>query len=107
MCDGRTLKLIFMRVPPQRDGQAVERIQAELEQHPTGPQVRISAESYDETRGWCAIAQVCFPLSQLPILEQALEQMKRGRQDCPPGKIIPFPGLKREPGGLGRGATDQ
>ena len=84
-------------------GQPVERIQAELEQDPNGTRVRIFVEEYHEPRGWCLIGSISLPLSELPLLEQALQDMRAGTsseepEDC---KIIPFPG----PGRFAEAAT--
>ena len=58
-------------------------------------------ECYDETRGWCLVNSISLPLNQLPLLEQALEELRRGSRAAEPcdRKIIPFPGTHRSHGG--------
>ena len=89
-----TLVPEFMRVPPQNTGQGIERIRAEMESDPTGSRVRITAERLDELERWYLLGSVSFPLSQLPLLEQALAEMKAGcwPRPCLSDKIVPFPG---------------
>ncbi len=83
-----------MSMPTQHAGHPAERIQAELQHDSTGTRVRISVEGYDEARGWCAIGSIDFPLHELPLLEQALVEMRAGAKSSTkvPTNIIPFPG---------------
>ncbi len=83
-----------MSMSPPRGSLPSERIQVELEHDRAELRVRIWVEGYDEQRGWCPIGSISFPQHQLPLLEQALADMKSGpRHDATAtAKIIPFPG---------------
>ncbi len=83
-----------MSMPPQEAGPPAERIQVEWEHHSTGNRVRISVEGYDEIRGWCNIGSIDFPLHELPLLEQALAELRAGSKSSRgvASNIIPFPG---------------
>ena len=69
-----------------------QRVQVLLERTALGQRVKIDVESHDSVLGWYTSGALVLPLEQLPILEQAIEEMRR----CPDreeyGKIIPFPG---------------
>ena len=64
--------------------------------------VKISLERYSEGLGWYAAGALSIPLHQLPLLQQALDEMKI--PDCvecieaisPVKKIIPFPTMMPE-----------
>jgi len=62
----------------------------------TGRCVKIRVEHYDEHLGWYTSGSLSLPLHQLPVLEQAVEQLRKGASSGETGseKIIPFPGLK-------------
>ena len=68
----------------------IQRIQVTVE---PARRAKICLESYDDNLGWYTAASLSIPLHQLPLLEQALERIRR---ETPPqstsGKIIPFPG---------------
>jgi hypothetical protein len=58
--------------------------------------VRISLERHDDTLGWYVAGAMCLPLCQLPLLQQALDELSAA--PCPSGpdntcarKIISFP----------------
>jgi hypothetical protein len=61
-------------------------LEAGLEQH-----VKIRVESHDERLGWYTAGSLSLPLHQLPLLEQAIEQMRRLQNAPDDDKIIPFP----------------
>jgi hypothetical protein len=66
------------------------RIQVELEA-PGGEQhAKIRVESYDPVLGWYTSGSLAVPLAQLPLLEQALSEMRA--LEAEPCRIIPFPG---------------
>ena len=76
----------------QNQAEHAQRIQVSVERTALGQRVKIEVESHDLVLGWYTSGAVALPLEQLPILEQAIEEMRR----CPDreeyGKIIPFPG---------------
>jgi hypothetical protein len=94
-----------MNVSPPHVGHPVERLQAKLEPHPDGVRMRISVEGYDETRGWCTIGSIDFPLHQLPLLEQALAEIKALQHTDAASKIIAFPGVYHRRPGAGTGSS--
>ena len=61
-------------------------LEAGLEQR-----VKIRVESHDERLGWYTAGSLSLPLHQLPLLEQAIEQMRRLQNAPDDDKIIPFP----------------
>lgn len=74
-----------------------QRVQVELERHASGNRVKIRVESHDEGLGWYTSGGLTLPLEELPLLEQAIQEM-RSQCACERyGVIIPFPGLEAEP----------
>jgi hypothetical protein len=76
-----------------------QRIQVTREgERPREPRLKICLESYEESLGWYTAASLSIPLHQLPLLEQALEQMHAVRRAVPSppqqNNIIPFPGME-------------
>jgi hypothetical protein len=67
------------------------RIQVELEPHPLEKNVKIRVENYDDKLGWYTAGSLTLPLHQLPLLEQAIEQMRALEASEDGDKIIPFP----------------
>ena len=58
--------------------------------------VRISLERHDDDLGWYTAGSMCIPLCQLPVLEQALDELSASQSfTCTEAicgrKIIPFP----------------
>ena len=82
-------------VVPAMTGEVLEeqsqRIRVELAR--TEQLVKICVEHYDESLGWYNSASLSLPLHQLPLLQQAVEEMRAST--CPPpagtDKIVPFP----------------
>jgi hypothetical protein len=75
--------------PPQR-------VEAQIESDESGQRVRIRVENYDEGLGWYPAASILLPLNQLPVLEQAVEDMRRSChcfKESEASNIISFPGL--------------
>jgi hypothetical protein len=77
------------RVQVTRDTQGAEQV------------VRISLERHDDVLGWYTAGSMCIPLCQLPVLQQALDEMSALEcLACPEKtcarKIIPFPLLAKE-----------
>ncbi len=68
-----------------------QRVQVVLERTTLGQRVKIDVESHDAVLGWYTAGSLALPLDQLPILEQALEAMRRRVRDESYGQIIPFP----------------
>ena len=88
---------------PRSTAPPSERVQVELEREFPEARVRLAVERYDEARGWCLVNSISLPLNQLPLLEQALEDLRRGsrKKEAADRKIIPFPGSHRSHGGHG------
>lgn len=82
--------------------QECQRIEVTKEVAGANATVKISLERYSETLGWYAAGALSIPLHQLPLLQQALDEMKV--PDCveckeailPVKKIIPFPTMMPE-----------
>jgi hypothetical protein len=74
-----------------------QRVQVELERHALGKRVRIRLESYDQGLGWYTSGSLIVPLHQLPLLEQAVDEMRRTPQEEEFADIIPFPGMAANP----------
>jgi hypothetical protein len=70
-----------------------QRVQVEMEAHPAGKRVKIRVECYDDGLGWYTSGSVVLPLQQLPLLEQAVDEMRRAPQENDCATIIPFPGI--------------
>ena len=71
-------------------------MQVELERHASGNRVKIRVESHDEGLGWYTSGGLTLPLEELPLLEQAIEEMRSQCAREKYGVIIPFPGLETE-----------
>jgi hypothetical protein len=72
----------------------VQRIRVELETNRDGRRVKIRVESHDDRLGWYTAGSLAVPLSQLPLLEQAVAEMRscQSADEAEPDNIIPFPG---------------
>jgi hypothetical protein len=88
--------------------QDCQRIQVAKEVQGASKVLKISVERYDEKLGWYTAGSLSFPLHQMPLLQQALEEMNC--TDCVEcldqachGKIISFPMVvaEREPDLIG------
>jgi hypothetical protein len=78
--------------------ESAQRVQVELERHVYGKRVKIRMENYDSGLGWYTSGSLAVPLHQLPLLEQAINDMRaidRGEEFA---QIIPFPGPTAELG---------
>lgn len=74
-----------------------QRVNVEMECTPHGRRVKIRTENHDEGLGWYTSGSLTLPLHQLPLLEQAVAEMRRqAREEQEFAKIIPFPGLSSE-----------
>jgi hypothetical protein len=82
--------------------QQCQRIDVVKQGHGEDAQLKISIERFDECLGWYLAGGLSIPIHQVPLLQQALEQMKSvGCADCvetacPAKKIIPFPTMMAE-----------
>ena len=76
--------------PSQQTCDNAQRIQVELQTRPEGKEVRIRLESYDTGLGWYSSGSLTLPLHQLPLLEQAIADM-RNEPPLETAEIIPFP----------------
>lgn len=72
--------------------ESAQRVQVEMHRHACGDRVKIRMESYDEGLGWYTSGALTVPLHQLPLLEQAVQEMRRAEPEEEYGQIIPFPG---------------
>jgi hypothetical protein len=73
-----------------------QRLRVEMETLLSGRRVKIRLEQHEERLGWYTAGSLTLPLHQLPLLEQALEEMRGGAASLANalgGQIIPFPGL--------------
>jgi hypothetical protein len=73
----------------------LQRIQVEAEPERSDGHVKIRVENYDEFLGWYTSGSLSLPLHQLPLLEQAIGDMRSCARSEEPleEKVIPFPGL--------------
>jgi hypothetical protein len=74
----------------QQQGHA-QRVQVSMHRTSLGSRVKIEVESFDPVLGWYTSGSVALPLEELPLLEQAIEDMRRAPEESY-GEIIPFPG---------------
>ena len=80
-------------VEPAKAVESSQRVQVQLERHTMGKRVRIRVESYDDKLGWYTSGSVMLPLHQLPLLEQAVDDMRSESAENEFAEIIPFPGM--------------
>lgn len=74
--------------------QQSQRVQVELQPDHDEKRVKIRIESFDEHLGWYTAGSLQLALCQLPLLEQAVVEMRKlqpEHQDPVEEKIIPFP----------------
>ena len=71
-----------------------QRVQVEFESDALGKRVKILLENHDHRLGWYSAGSLSLALHQLPLLEQAIEEMRRcaASDEAPADNIIPFPG---------------
>lgn len=70
-----------------------QRVQVEMQATTAGKRVVMRLESYDEGLGWYSSGSLVLPLHQLPLLEQAISDMRRMEATShETADIIPFPG---------------
>ena len=68
-----------------------QRVLVEMEAPSAEKRVKIRIENHDENLGWYCSGSLSLPLHQLPLLEQAVEEMRAFEASEEAGKIIPFP----------------
>jgi hypothetical protein len=70
-----------------------QRIQVEMEPHGRAKLVKIRVEHYDPRLGWYTSGSLALPVHQLPLLEQAVAEMRAcASSEAPPAdNVIPFP----------------
>jgi len=71
----------------------IQRVQVELVSHRQSKRVRIRLESHDEQLGWYTSGSLSLPIQQLPLLEQAVAEIRSrmAGESAPAGNIIPLP----------------
>jgi len=81
--------------------QQMQRLQVDLEGQPAARRLKISVESYAEGLGWYPAGSLTFPIHQLPLLEQALLELRQREEPQIPNEsnVVPFPGLTIAPPG--------
>ena len=81
-------------VQEAQSSESSQRIQLEMDVTSSGKRVKIRVERYDDGLGWYTSASLAMPLHQLPLLEQAVDEMRRSsRTEEEFATIIPFPGM--------------
>lgn len=73
--------------------EAAQRVQVEMEIRATGKRVKIRVENHDEGLGWYTSGALTLPLHELPLLEQAIAEMRGCSTEVEFADIIPFPTL--------------
>jgi hypothetical protein len=81
----------------QLTSESSQRVQVEMQRHPQGKRVKIRLESYDDILGWYTAGCVTVPLHQLPLVQQAIDDMRHLSTENEFADIIPFPGLTSTP----------
>jgi hypothetical protein len=69
-----------------------QRMQVQIEQYGSEKHVKIRMERHDDKLGWYTAGSISIPLCQLPLLEQAVAEMRAWERAEEASKIIPFPG---------------
>jgi hypothetical protein len=84
---------LFMALQQSQPLEQSQRIQVEMERHHHGKLVKIRVEHHDERLGWYTSGSLSLPLHQLPLLEQAVADMRacERSEEALSDKIIPFP----------------
>ena len=68
-----------------------QRIDVEILSCASGKRVKIRIENHDDNLGWYTAGSLTLPLHQLPLLEQAIQEMRNRESSEDENKIIPFP----------------
>lgn len=83
-------------VQPAKALESSQRVQVELETRASGKRVKIRVENHDEGLGWYTSGALTLPLHELPLLEQAIADMRGVPAEVDLADIIPFPGFHPE-----------
>jgi hypothetical protein len=76
-----------------------QRIRVHMETHPEGKRIKIRVEHHEERLGWYTAGALSLPIHQLPLLEQALVEMRSSESCESDEKIVCVPeGLFRSVG---------
>lgn len=70
-----------------------QRIQVEMDASLDERSVKIRLERFDELLGWYTAGSLALPLHQLPLLEQAVAEMRSLQAGTQTDKIVLFPGV--------------
>lgn len=70
-----------------------QRVLVEMDCRACGKRVKIRVENHDEGLGWYTSGTLTLPLNELPLLEQAIAEMRREPVETEYAEIIPFPGM--------------
>ena len=73
-------------------GEPTSRVQVEMDCRACGKRVKIRVEQHDEGLGWYTSGSLTIPLQELPLLEQAIADMRNEPVETEFADIIPFPG---------------
>jgi hypothetical protein len=68
-----------------------QRIRVEMESHPEGKRVKIRVEHLEERLGWYTARSLSLPIHQLPLLEQAVAEMRSCEASEQDDKIVFVP----------------
>jgi hypothetical protein len=68
-----------------------QRIRVEMEAHPEGKHVKIRVEHHEERLGWYTARSLSLPIHQLPLLEQAVAEMRSCESSDQDDKIVYVP----------------
>ena len=95
MKNGDNLPPNNMESEPKRF-QECQRVQVARDTQGTEQVIRISLERHDDALGWYTAGSMCIPLCQLPVLQQALDELSASQcltcmEATCSRKIIPFP----------------
>lgn len=99
----RSLSLAPRKMLPEPNiSNRSQRVRADVVQSDGLRQVKIRLETFDDKLGWYSSGSVTLGMEQLPLLEQAIAEMRsfernRTAHVC---EIIPFPTLSEEPESL-------
>ncbi len=82
-----------MALTQSRTVEQNQRIDVELDSDRSQKQVKIRIESFAASLGWYTAGSLTLALHQLPLLQQAIEEMQKGESSAGEDKIIAFPGV--------------
>jgi hypothetical protein len=68
-----------------------QRIRVEMQTHPEGNRVKIRVEHHEERLGWYTAGSLSLPIHQLPLLEQAMAELRSCEPCEQDDKIVSIP----------------